>query len=105
MALLDFAFRWAHILFALVWIGHNYANVVKHPTFMPLNGEASETERSAALEARLQREHGTFRYASIVVWASGMGMLWQRGWLRERSAAWRRTRLCWCLPSGVALRA
>ncbi len=81
MALLDFLFRWAHLLFALIWIGHNYANVVKNPTFTPLNGESSETERSAALEARMQREHAIFRHASIVVWLSGMGMLWYRGWL------------------------
>ena len=83
IALLDFVFRWAHLLFAIIWIGHNYANVVKHPTFTPFNGEASEAERSAALEARMQREHGTFRYASIVVWVSGMGMLWYRGSLPD----------------------
>lgn len=81
LAVLDFVFRWAHVIFALVWIGHNYANVVQNPTYKPFNGEASEAQRSAALERRLQREHGTFRYASLVVWVSGMGMLWYRGWL------------------------
>ncbi|MCE8017988.1 hypothetical protein HOP62_18075 [Halomonas sp. MCCC 1A17488] len=80
---LDLLLRWSHLLFALVWIGHNYANVVKQPTFMPLGGQRDEPSRSADLEARMQREHGTFRYASIVVWASGMAMLWQRGWLPD----------------------
>jgi len=82
-ALFDFVFRWAHILFALVWMGHNYANVVQNPTFKPFNGEGSEEERTAALEKRMHREHGTFRYASLVVWVSGMGMLWYRGWLGD----------------------
>ena len=31
----------------------------------------------------LNREHGTFRYASVVAWITGMLMLWQRGWLMD----------------------
>lgn len=86
-ALFDLLLRWFHLIFALVWIGHNYANVVKNPSFTPLGGQsegkAMNAELSAELETRMQREHGIFRYASIVVWASGMGMLWYRGWLPD----------------------
>ncbi|MFC6668819.1 urate hydroxylase PuuD [Marinobacterium aestuariivivens] len=82
-SLLDLLLRWGHLLFALVWIGHNYANVVQHPRFQPFNGEDSPEARGAALERRMQREHGTFRYASLVVWFTGMGMLAQRGWLAD----------------------
>ena len=81
--LLEMLLRWSHLLFALVWIGHNYATVVQNPRFKPFNGEADPQARSAALEQRMQREHGTFRYASVVVWLSGMAMLAQRGWLED----------------------
>ena len=37
-----------------------------------------EAARAVFLAAS-KREHGVFRYASLVVWASGMVMLWSRG--------------------------
>ncbi len=83
MPIIDLLLRWFHLIFALVWIGHNYASFIQHPGFRPFNRETSEQARTAALEQRMQREHGTFRYASIVVWGSGMGMLWYRGWLED----------------------
>ncbi len=81
MPLLDIALRWLHLIFALVWIGHNYASFIQHPGYRPFNAETSEDAKTADLEKRMQREHGVFRYASIVVWCSGMAMLWYRGWL------------------------
>jgi uncharacterized membrane protein len=83
MAIIDHLMRWSHLIFAIVWVGHNYASFVQNPGFNPFNAESSEQSRTAALEVRMQREHGTFRYASIVVWCSGMGMLWYRGWLED----------------------
>ncbi|MEH6579239.1 MAG: urate hydroxylase PuuD [Amphritea sp.] len=83
MPLFDILMRCFHIAFALIWVGHNYASVVQNPHFRPFNAETSEDARTAALETRMQREHGTFRYAAIVVWVSGMGMLWYRGWLED----------------------
>ncbi|GGE78205.1 membrane protein [Streptosporangium jomthongense] len=78
--LIDIALRWLHIVFALIWIGHNYANVVKTPRFIPLRIEADEENaRSSDLVRRMQQEHGTFRYASLVVLISGAFMLWNRG--------------------------
>ncbi len=80
--LMDIALRWLHIVFALIWIGHNYANVVKTPRFIPLRLESGEdSARSPDLVRRMQQEHGTFRYASLVVLASGAFMLWNRGTL------------------------
>ncbi|OMH39626.1 hypothetical protein BGP75_01930 [Motiliproteus sp. MSK22-1] len=81
MPIVDLFFRWFHLIFALVWVGHNYASFIQHPGFRPFNPQTSEQARNADMEQRMQREHGTFRYASIVVWCTGMGMLWYRGWL------------------------
>lgn len=80
---LDILFRWLHVVFALIWIGHNYANVVKTPRFKPFNSEATEEERSRGFIRRMHQEHGTFRYASLVVLASGFAMFWYRGILVE----------------------
>lgn len=79
--IVDLAMRWFHLVFALVWLGHNYANVVQNPRFRPFNPATHEDATTSDLEQRMKKEHGAFRYASIVVWISGMGMLWYRGWL------------------------
>lgn len=79
--ILDSLFRYLHILGALVWIGHNYANVVQNPTFKALHSESSAEDRAQNLTRRMQREHGVFRHASLLVLISGLAMLWYRGTL------------------------
>lgn len=79
----DLAMRWAHFIGALVWVGHNYANAIQRPSFQALKRADLESEGGSDFKARLGREHGTFRYASVVVWLSGVAMLWQRGWLLD----------------------
>lgn len=82
--LMDIALRWLHIVFALIWVGHNYANVVKTPRFIPLRIDPEEgSARSSDLTRRMHQEHGTFRYASLVVLASGALMLWNRDILAD----------------------
>lgn len=82
--LVDIAMRWLHIVFALIWVGHNYANVVKAPRFIPLQIDPKdESNRTEDLTRRMHQEHGTFRYASLVVLASGALMLWHRGILMD----------------------
>ena len=82
--LMDIALRWLHIVFALIWVGHNYANVVKTPRFIPLRiGPDEGSARSSDLTRRMHQEHGTFRYASLVVLASGALMLWNRDILAD----------------------
>lgn len=79
-ALIDLVLRWAHFAGALIWIGHNYVNVVLTPRFVPL--AAADFAAAApveALESRLKREHGVFRYAALVTWMSGALMLWRSG--------------------------
>jgi len=73
-ASIDIFSRLLHILGILVWIGHNYANVIQNPKFKP----AQPTDPGAMLAA-MKREHGTFRYASLVVLITGIYMLWYRG--------------------------
>lgn len=80
-SVLDLLMRWAHVIGILIWVGHNYANVVQRPNYRPLTRADLTSDESAVFMALLNREHGTFRYSSLVVWVSGVAMLWQRGWL------------------------
>jgi uncharacterized membrane protein len=72
--LLDVIARYLHIFSILIWMGHNYANVIQHPTFKPAQPSNRET-----MNAAMKREHGTFRYASIIALITGIYMLWFRG--------------------------
>ncbi len=80
--LFDLVLRWTHIAGALVWIGHNYVNVVLTPRFVPLEAaDFAPGAGSADLESRLRKEHGTFRFAALVTWTAGALMLWRSGQL------------------------
>ena len=85
LAALDVVARWLHLLGLLVWIGHNYAHVIQRPRYRPV--DALDTAATDALFTQAaRREHGTFRYASLVVVASGLYMLWFRDILAETLA-------------------
>ena len=73
----DIVARWLHIMGIMVWIGHNYANVVQSPNYKPAGPTTPLAEVGERFEAALQREHGVFRYASLVVLATGFYMLWR----------------------------
>lgn len=79
-ALVDTGLRWVHVGAALVWIGHNYVNVVLSPRFVPLGPEDfARPDESLELTARSKREHAVFRYSAIVTWVAGALMLWRSG--------------------------
>jgi uncharacterized membrane protein len=80
-ALVELLARVLHFLGALVWIGHNYATAVTRSTYVPLTRDDLADPDSPRQQALLQREHGTFRYASLVTLGSGLVILGQRGWL------------------------
>jgi uncharacterized membrane protein len=81
---LDLALRWTHFAAALIWIGHNYVNVVLTPRFVPIRpADFAPGASSAELESRLRKEHGTFRYAALVTWIAGALMLWRSGHLLD----------------------
>ncbi|MCP3672255.1 MAG: hypothetical protein GY814_17850 [Gammaproteobacteria bacterium] len=63
----------------LVWIGHNYANVIVNPTYKSAGPETPLSVVGERFESALHREHGIFRYASVVVLISGFFMLWHKG--------------------------
>ena len=75
----DFLLRWVHFFGGIIWVGHNYASMVQRPSFRPPLAEDLGNAQSPVYMALLGREHGTFRYAAIVTWLTGVGMLWQRG--------------------------
>lgn len=79
--LFDLLVRWIHFGGALIWIGHNYANAVTRPRYVPLSAADLSDPDSPRQQTLLRREHGTFRYASLVTLASGLIMLWHRDWL------------------------
>jgi uncharacterized membrane protein len=72
-ASIDLFARWLHLMGILVWMGHNYANVIQNPRFKP-----AQPRDPGLMLAAMQREHGIFRYASLVVLATGVYMLWFR---------------------------
>lgn len=74
--ILDVIARYLHIFSILVWMGHNYANVIQNPLFKP-----AQPANKEAMTAAMKREHGTFRYASLVALFSGIYMLWFRDML------------------------
>ena len=78
LAVLDVLARLLHILSVVVWVGHNYANVIQTPRFKPVS-----PSDPAALTAALRREHATFRHSSLVALATGLYMLWYRGILLD----------------------
>jgi len=81
--LLEVVARWLHFAGALVWIGHNYATAVTRPRYVPLTAADLSDPDSPRQRALLRREHGTFRYASLLTWGSGLLILWHRGWLGD----------------------
>ena len=78
--LLDLALRWTHFIAGIIWVGHNYSSVVQRPGWRPLAADLTD-DTSPRFQALLNREHGFFRWASVVAWSAGLLMLWQRGWL------------------------
>ena len=80
---LDLAARVLHVGGVLIWIGHNWANVVQTPVFRRvLPNDPPEDVRDVFIAAS-KREHGIFRHASLVVVATGLYLLWRRGDLAE----------------------
>jgi len=82
---IDIAARFLHILGLLVWMGHNYANVIQRPRFRQPELVDSEAVQGM-FEAAMKREHATFRWASVVVLVSGLYMLWYRDMLADALA-------------------
>lgn len=86
LAALDLVARILHVGGVIVWVGHNWVNVVHTPVFRPvLPAEPLEAVREVFIGAS-KREHAIFRHASLVVWATGVLLLWRRGDLAEALA-------------------
>ncbi|MBC7860144.1 MAG: urate hydroxylase PuuD [Burkholderiaceae bacterium] len=77
----DLLLRWTHFIAGIIWVGHNYSSVIQRPGWRPLAAGDLRDDRSPRFQALLNREHGFFRWASVVAWSAGMLMLWRHGWL------------------------
>ena len=81
--LVDVFVRWLHVAGVVVWMGHNWHNVVTTPRYLGvLPSDPSENIKDVFVSAS-KREHGIFRYASLVVLTTGIVMLWRRDVLAE----------------------
>jgi uncharacterized membrane protein len=76
LAILDVLARLLHIFSVVIWMGHNYVNVIQNPVFRP----AQPSDPGVMLGA-MKREHGIFRHASLVALVTGIYMLWNRDML------------------------
>jgi uncharacterized membrane protein len=83
LPLFDFLARILHIAGVIIWIGHNWVNVVHMPVFRGvLPADPPEAAREVFIGAS-KREHGIFRHASLLVWITGIFLLWRRGDLAD----------------------
>lgn len=79
LGVLDLAARFLHVAGVIIWVGHNWVNVVQTPVFRRvLPADPPENVRAVFIGAS-KREHGIFRHASLIVLATGVYMLWRRG--------------------------
>ncbi len=83
LAALDAVARWLHIVSVMVWMGHNYANVIQRPRFKPLVIDDPEAALREQVLGAMKREHAIFRHASLVALGTGLFMLWYRDILVE----------------------
>lgn len=83
LTLLDPMARLLHIAGVIIWVGHNWVNVVQNPVFRGvLPTDPPEAAREVFIAAS-KREHAIFRHASLVVWLTGIFLLWRRGDLSD----------------------
>lgn len=82
-AFIEVLARWLHFAGALIWIGHNYATAVTRARYVPLRADDLSDPDSPVQRTLMQREHGTFRYASLLTLFSGLVILYDRGWLAD----------------------
>ncbi|AGK56749.1 hypothetical protein HYPDE_25323 [Hyphomicrobium denitrificans 1NES1] len=78
-AVLDIAARLLHVAGVVIWVGHNWVNVVQIPVFRRVLPDGPPEAVRGVFIAASKREHGIFRHASLVVLATGLFMLWRRG--------------------------
>jgi uncharacterized membrane protein len=81
--LLDLAARWLHIAGVIVWMGHNWSNVVHNPVYRGVLPQDPPQAARDVFVAASKREHGIFRHSSLIVVATGLFMLWRRDLLLE----------------------
>lgn len=79
----DIVARFLHVAGAVTWMGHNWSNVVHTPRYKRVLPQDPPAAHATVFIAASKREHGIFRYASLIVLATGVFMLWRRGEMVE----------------------
>lgn len=80
-AALDALARYLHVAAIIVWMGHNWANAITRPRYRRVLPDDPPEAARELFVAAAKREHGIFRYASLVALATGLAMLGHRGLL------------------------
>ena len=78
LVIADPLLRYVHVVAVIVWMGHNWANVISRPRYRRVLPEDPPGVAQSVLLAAARREHGIFRYASLVALATGLFMLGNR---------------------------
>lgn len=74
--IVDLTSRVLHVAGVIMWMGHNWTNVVHLPRY---KGALPTVAASEVFLVASKREHGIFRHASLLVLATGIFMLWRQG--------------------------
>lgn len=83
LQIVDATARFIHVAGVVTWMGHNWSNVVHTPRYKRILPDDPPAAAAAVFLAASKREHAIFRYASLVVLATGIFMLWRRNEIVE----------------------
>jgi hypothetical protein len=79
LTVFDILARLLHVAGVIIWVGHNWVNVVHIPVFRRVLPDDHPEAARDVFVAASKREHGIFRHASLLVLVTGIFMLWRRG--------------------------
>lgn len=80
----NFTFRWLHVFFGVIWIGHLYYFNFVHGAFM---AEADAGAKSQVVQKHLPRALWWFRYGALGTFLTGLVLLMVKAHLEAKAGA------------------